>query len=182
MEVNKLWIPDNSNLWIIGKVIDNKVDEYIVENNDDQIIVKKKNVKHVNNISNYDEVSNLINLVHLHEPAILNVISKRYYNNLIYTFTGPILLVVNPFKKLNIYSNKLIFDYHNDTHNSIKEPHIYKICKAAYNNLIKYDKNQSILISGESGAGKTVSAKIIMNYLSKISLKSDAGNRSAKWV
>ena len=108
---------------------------------------------------------NLINLVHLHEASILNYLVTRYHNDIIYTFTGEILIAINPFKQIqNLYNNQTISYYKN---NNIKKisPHIFTIAKNAFSQMITNNKNQSVLISGESGSGKTVTAKFIMKYL-----------------
>jgi len=110
------------------------------------------------------KMGNLIHLRHLHEPSILHHVHKRYDDDIIYTFTGDILLSVNPFKSLNIYDNTIIKGFHSG---DLNYPHIFSISKNAYAASFKND-NQSILISGESGAGKTVAAKYIMRYLTLV--------------
>lgn len=111
----------------------------------------------------YDD---LINLTYLNEPSILYNIEYRYTNDNIYTFNGDILLAVNPFKKINIYNDIFINNYNLKPYIDLK-PHPYYIGKKAFEKL-KYNKNQSILVSGESGAGKTQTTKIIMKYISNI--------------
>lgn len=127
-------------------------------------------------------IDNLINLIHLNEPSILNVLCNKYLKDDIYTFTGSILLAVNPFQNLSIYSQQTIQQYLKDGKNrwdlnnlnsNIEKlsPHIYSISDESYWNMKNYNKNQSILISGESGAGKTFTTKLVMNYLTNF--KSD---------
>ena len=177
MNDNKIWIPDKLNKWIMAELVEELDDnEYMVKTAEGLKKVKKDDSKPTNNVNKVERIYNLVNLVHLHEPAILSVINQRYMLDKIYTFTGPILIAVNPFKKLEIYDNQRIKDYFQNNNCNKLEPHIFNISNLAYKNLINNKKDQSILISGESGAGKTISARLIMNSLSTISSSKSIGN------
>ena len=129
------------------------------------------------NISSYetcnnDEIDckdNLIDIPHLNEPSVLNAVNLRFNMNNIYTYTGKILISVNPFKDFGLYSDKNLKNYQNNNMRSSLDPHIFQISDNAYKNLIKFKKNQTILISGESGAGKTHGTKVMMKYLTNLS-------------
>lgn len=160
------WIKDENLVW--KKVIFKEInDKYIIFNDPEenkiiQILSDQKNIYLFRNNDKDDYCINLTNLIHLNSASILNNLNLRYNDNIIYTFNDNILLAINPYKNINIYDDKYIYKYKNNNEN----PHPYYIAQSSYNNLKKYNKNQSILVSGESGSGKTQTTKYIMNYLS----------------
>jgi len=159
-----IWIYKN-NEWILAKLkkkIENKY-EIIVKN--ESLIIDHIEIK---NKDEEDSVNDFINIPHLNEPSILNGLNLRYISNNIYTYTGKILISVNPFKNLGLYTKKNM-DYYKNTENN--NPHLYQITKEAYNNMINFNNNQSILVSGESGAGKTHATKMMLEYITYISGK-----------
>ncbi|EEC43809.1 predicted protein, partial [Phaeodactylum tricornutum CCAP 1055/1] len=126
----------------------------------------------------------LIALTHLHEPAVVESLQVRYAQNRIYTATGPVLLALNPFRNLRgLYGEAVMKSYWQsddsgapttrDTSTSLP-PHVYNIANQSFRNLMRCledgtNPHQSILVSGESGAGKTVSTKLVMKYLAALS-------------
>jgi myosin-5 len=146
---------------------------------------------------NIAHVDDLIGLTHLHEPAILHALRVRYEEDVIYTSTGPILIAINPFKKMDVYGEKVMTKYRlageglSDKENRLP-PHAYQTADDAYRAMMRgidashqttattrkktkreeeneTPTNQSILVSGESGAGKTVTTKIVLNYFAMLS-------------
>ncbi|KAF1315992.1 Myosin-like protein, partial [Globisporangium splendens] len=125
--------------------------------------------------------ADLVTLPHLHEASILNSLRLRYERDVIYTRIGEILISINPFKKLPQLYGRAILDGHHvldDTPLQASEPHLYGIAKAAYVDMVRNSRNQSILISGESGAGKTEATKIMMKYYATTCSASSAANAS----
>ncbi|RDY06773.1 Myosin-2, partial [Mucuna pruriens] len=110
-------------------------------------------------------VEDLIQLSYLNEPSVLHNLHFRYAQDMIYSKAGPILIAFNPFKDVQIYGNDYISDYRQKLNDS---PHVYAMADAAYNEMMRDEMNQSIIISGESGAGKTETAKIAMQYLAAL--------------
>lgn len=104
-------------------------------------------------------------LSYLSEPSVLYNLQYRYSQDMIYTKAGPVLVAVNPFKKVALYGNEYINAYRNKTMDS---PHVYAIADSALREMKRDEVNQSIIISGESGAGKTETAKIAMQYLASL--------------
>ncbi|KDO32185.1 hypothetical protein SPRG_03402 [Saprolegnia parasitica CBS 223.65] len=119
-------------------------------------------------------VDDLTALVHLHEPAILNTLQVRFQKKLIYTSTGAILVAINPFAALPaLYADEAKKRYmEHASSDDVLPPHVYSIADKTFRAITSTSSscsNQSILVSGESGAGKTETTKIIMNYLASVS-------------
>jgi len=123
--------------------------------------------------------NDMIALQHLHEPAILHAVSERYFRGEIYTWTGPVLIAVNPFQRLPLYTKEILQAYRQEgllrsqnLGNSNQKPlgpHVYSIADRSYRQMMSEQRKcQSILISGESGAGKTETTKIVMLYLTTL--------------
>ncbi|RHY33125.1 hypothetical protein DYB32_001959, partial [Aphanomyces invadans] len=119
----------------------------------------------------------MVNLNYLHEAAILYNLKARFHCGLPYTYTGPICIAVNPYKWLDIY-NPTIQEQYLDT-NRLAElpPHVYAVSARAFHHMKTTGHNQSILVSGESGAGKTETTKILMSHLATAGDRGDAHNR-----
>lgn len=126
-------------------------------------------------------VDDLLLLGDLDQQTLLHNTRVRHSKDLIYTFIGmPILIAMNPYRTLNIYNDETIKFFkeyflrlrNNPSGLPDPKPHLYHIAEAAYQDMINERKNQSIIISGESGSGKTESTKIILKYLAVSSLHS----------
>lgn len=121
--------------------------------------------------------NDLITLPHLHEPAILHSLADRFFRGKIYTWTGPVLIAVNPFQRLPLYTEDILEEYRRDgllkaqglQSGQDLEPHVFAIADRSFRQMMaEQRKSQSILISGESGAGKTETTKIVMLYLTTL--------------
>ncbi|XP_016300883.1 myosin-IIIb [Sinocyclocheilus anshuiensis] len=106
----------------------------------------------------------LVNLEVLDEEIIITHLQRRYQELQIYTYVGDILIALNPFQNLNIYSPQFSKLYHG-MKRSTNPPHIFATADAAYQSMVALSKDQCIIISGESGAGKTESAHLIVQHL-----------------
>ncbi|KAI5737109.1 hypothetical protein M8J76_010080 [Diaphorina citri] len=115
-------------------------------------------------------VEDMISLGDLHEAGILRNLLIRYNENLIYTYTGSILVAVNPYQILPIYTAEQIKLYKDKKIGELP-PHIFAIGDNGYTHMKRFGQDQCIVISGESGAGKTESTKLILQYLAAISGK-----------
>jgi len=116
-----------------------------------------------------DGVNDLTGLSYLNEPSILNNLRQRYDNDLIYSHAGPVLIAVNPFKGVQkLYTREVLQHYTSRSTSKqaeLYEPHIFLTADKAYKEMCRAGNSQSIVINGESGAGKTETTKIAMRYL-----------------
>ncbi|XP_062084436.1 myosin-9 [Humulus lupulus] len=104
-------------------------------------------------------------LSYLHEPGVLQNLKARYELNEIYTYTGNILIAINPFQRLpHIYDAHMMQQYKGAPFGELS-PHVFAVADVAYRAMINEGKSNSILVSGESGAGKTETTKMLMQYL-----------------
>ncbi|KAJ2477288.1 class II myosin, partial [Coemansia sp. RSA 2320] len=113
-------------------------------------------------------VSDMTMLSKITNEAINENLKKRFENADIYTYIGNVLISVNPFKDLGIYTPQILKSYENKNRMELP-PHVYAIAEGAFRNMIAYKESQCVIISGESGAGKTEAAKKIMEYIAAVS-------------
>src|SRR3989338_1495302 len=114
-------------------------------------------------------VADMVMLQDVSEPGILDNLEKRLRNEDIYTYIGPVLISCNPYKNIEgLYGPKII-DKYRGKYIYEEMPHVYALAEQAYRRMIYERENQSIIISGESGAGKTENSKRIMDYIAAVS-------------
>ncbi|CAH2327481.1 unconventional myosin-Ie-like [Pelobates cultripes] len=113
-------------------------------------------------------VDDMVLLSKITEEAIVDNLKKRYMDDYIFTYIGPVLISINPFKQLPYFTDREIEMYQGAAQYE-NPPHIYALADNMYRNMLIDGENQCVIISGESGAGKTVAAKYIMGYVSKVS-------------
>ncbi|CAL9696483.1 unnamed protein product [Knipowitschia caucasica] len=113
-------------------------------------------------------VDDMVLLSKITEDAIVENLKKRYMDDYIFTYIGPVLISVNPFKQMPYFTEREVELYQGAAQYE-NPPHIYALSDNMYRNMMIEAENQCVIISGESGAGKTVAAKYIMSYISKVS-------------
>ncbi|KAK0141966.1 Unconventional myosin-Ie [Merluccius polli] len=119
------------------------------------------NVKH-------SGVDDMVLLSKINEDSIVDNLKKRYMDDYIFTYIGPVLISINPFKQMPYFGEKEVEMYQGAAQYE-NPPHIYALADNMYRNMMIDRENQCVIISGESGAGKTVAAKYIMGYISRVS-------------
>uniref|UniRef100_A0A671REU4 Unconventional myosin-IXa-like n=1 Tax=Sinocyclocheilus anshuiensis TaxID=1608454 RepID=A0A671REU4_9TELE len=116
------------------------------------------------------DFDDLCNLPDLNEKTLLDNLRSRFKQEKIYTYVGSILIVINPFKFLPIYNPKYVKMYDNHQLGKL-EPHIYAVADVAYHAMLQSKQNQCVVISGESGSGKTQSTNFLIHHLTALSQK-----------
>ncbi|XP_034153431.1 unconventional myosin-Va isoform X15 [Esox lucius] len=173
----RVWIPDAEEVWKSAELTKNYKhgdkllhltleDGTNIEYNLDE---KTKNLPHLRNPDILVGENDLTALSYLHEPAVLHNLKVRFTDSkLIYTYCGIVLVAINPYENLPIYGSDIINAYSGQNMGDM-DPHIFAVAEEAYKQMARDERNQSIIVSGESGAGKTVSAKYAMRYFATVS-------------
>ena len=164
-----VWVKDpsiaGSDLFTKGHILNINANKITVETSNSQktqeLIVPAADLSH---ICPEGDVPDHCQLMFLSQPTMLENTKKRFATDKIYTLVGDILIAVNPFEALTIYGHDKMQPYVNKPL-GIVEPHTYAMAEEAYKTLLKSGGSQSLVVSGESGAGKTESVKIMMSYL-----------------
>ncbi|KAH9681453.1 Myosin2 [Citrus sinensis] len=161
-----VWTEDPEEAWIDGEVEEvNDEDIKIACTSGKTVVAKASNVYPKDPEFPQCGVDDMTKLAYLHEPGVLQNLRCRYDVNEIYTYTGNILIAVNPFRRLpHLYDNHMMEQYKGASLGELS-PHPFAIADSAYRLMINEGMSQSILVSGESGAGKTESTKMLMQYL-----------------
>ncbi|KAJ0229888.1 Myosin-3 [Hirschfeldia incana] len=164
-KVLQFWVQLPNGNWELGKVLSTSGEESVVKLPEGNVLKVISETLIPANPDILDGVDDLMQLSYLNEPAVLYNLEYRYNQDMIYTKAGPVLVAVNPFKEVPLYGNSNIEAYRKRSNES---PHVYAIADTAIREMIRDEVNQSIIISGESGAGKTETAKIAMQYLAAL--------------
>ncbi|XP_068007741.1 myosin-1B-like [Melanerpes formicivorus] len=137
-----------------------------------ETLTVKEDQIHPMNPPKYDKIEDMAMMTHLHEPAVLYNLKERYAAWMIYTYSGLFCVTVNPYKWLPVYNPEVVLAYRGKKRQEAP-PHIFSISDNAYQFMLTDRENQSILITGESGAGKTVNTKRVIQYFATIAASGD---------
>ncbi|KAG5279031.1 hypothetical protein AALO_G00105350 [Alosa alosa] len=163
-----VWVPSEKNGFEAASIKEEHGDDVLVElaDNAKKLTVNKDDIQRMNP-PKFSKVEDMAELTHLNEASVLHNLRERYFSGLIYTYSGLFCVVVNPYKMLPIYSDKIIEMYKGKKRHEVP-PHIYSITDNAYRNMMQNREDQSILCTGESGAGKTENTKKVIQYLAVV--------------
>ncbi|KAM8780865.1 unconventional myosin-Vb isoform 1-T1 [Rhynchonycteris naso] len=175
-QYTRVWIPDPDEVWCSAELTkdykegdqslqlrleDETIREYPIDAQSNQL-------PFLRNPDILVGENDLTALSYLHEPAVLHNLKVRFLeSNHIYTYCGIVLVAINPYEQLPIYGQDVIYAYSGQNMGDM-DPHIFAVAEEAYKQMARDEKNQSIIVSGESGAGKTVSAKYAMRYFATV--------------
>ncbi|XP_009873030.1 PREDICTED: myosin-9 isoform X1 [Apaloderma vittatum] len=163
-----VWVPSERNGFEAASLKEEVGDEAIVElaENGKKVKVNKDDIQKMNP-PKFSKVEDMAELTCLNEASVLHNLKERYYSGLIYTYSGLFCVVINPYKNLPIYSEEIVEMYKGKKRHEMP-PHIYAITDTAYRSMMQDREDQSILCTGESGAGKTENTKKVIQYLAHV--------------
>ncbi|RAL43433.1 hypothetical protein DM860_012574 [Cuscuta australis] len=176
-----VWVEDPDIAWIDGEVLEVKGEDVkVLCTSGKTVVAKVSKIYHKDAEAPPCGVDDMTKLAYLHEPGVLQNIKSRYDMNEIYTYTGNILIAVNPFRRLpHLYDTHMMAQYKGAAFGELS-PHPFAVADAAYRFMINEGVSQSILVSGESGAGKTESTKQLMRYLAYMGGRAATNGRTVE--
>ncbi|XP_015035938.2 myosin heavy chain, muscle isoform X10 [Drosophila pseudoobscura] len=173
------WVPDEKEGYLLGEIKATKGDIVSVglpggESRD----FKKDQLQQVNP-PKYEKAEDMSNLTYLNDASVLHNLRQRYYHKLIYTYSGLFCVAINPYKRYPVYTNRCAKMYRGKRRNEVP-PHIFAISDGAYVDMLTNHVNQSMLITGESGAGKTENTKKVIAYFATVGASTKKEDPDAK--
>ncbi|XP_053720275.1 myosin-8-like isoform X1 [Synchiropus splendidus] len=149
-----------------------------VKKHSGQVVTVKDDEVFPMNPPKFDKIEDMAMMTHLNEAAVLYNLKERYAAWMIYTYSGLFCVTVNPYKWLPVYNQEVVVAYRGKKRQEAP-PHIFSISDNAYQFMLTDRENQSILITGESGAGKTVNTKRVIQYFATIAGTGDRKKEAA---
>lgn len=177
----KVWAEDKDLAWVEAEVVEVRDKSFaVVRAQGKEIPVSLEKLLPRDPDAEHGGVDDMTKLTYLNEPGVLYNLAKRYALNEIYTYTGSILIAVNPFTKLPHLYNVHMMDQYKGIQFGELSPHVFAVADASYRAMMSEGRSQSILVSGESGAGKTETTKLIMQYLTHVGGRAAFDNRTVE--
>ncbi|KFG85315.1 putative myosin MYO2 [Metarhizium anisopliae] len=191
----RAWQPDAAEGWVASELVSKDIDGstaklvFKLDNGETKTVEVPVDALQSGNHASLPPLMNptmleasddLTNLSHLNEPAVLQAIRLRYLQKEIYTYSGIVLIATNPFARVDSLYVPGMVQVYAGKQRATQAPHLFAIAEEAFIDMIRDNKNQTIVVSGESGAGKTVSAKYIMRYFATRESPENPGARSKR--
>ena len=166
-----VFIPHPSKVWVAARVVESNEDDGTllcesIETHERESFKESETLPHSLNAEG--GVEDLVTIDYLHEASVLKNLEVRFMREEIYSYVGNILVAINPYRSLACYTSDQVTQYWQQPFGS-QPAHVFALTNEAYNVMMKEQRNQSILVSGESGAGKTETTKYILRFLAAVS-------------
>ncbi|XP_001511881.2 myosin-16 [Ornithorhynchus anatinus] len=161
------WVKDEKEGFVAGEIQSEQGDQVTVKTVTNQTVTMKKEDIQQMNPPKFYQANDMADMTFLNEASVLNNLRQRYINMRIYTYSGLFCVTVNPYKWLPIYGARVANMYKGKKRTEMP-PHLFSISDNAYHDMLMDRENQSMLITGESGAGKTENTKKVIQYFANI--------------
>ncbi|XP_051932799.1 myosin heavy chain, fast skeletal muscle-like [Hippocampus zosterae] len=172
------FVAEPTEMYVKGKLVKKEGGKATVEIKGGKSLTVKDDDIFPMNPPKFDKIEDMAMMTHLSEPSVLYNLKERYAAWMIYTYSGLFCVTVNPYKWLPVYDAMVVEGYRGKKRIEAP-PHIFSISDNAYQFMLQDKENQSILITGESGAGKTVNTKRVIQYFATIAV---AGGKKQEQV
>ncbi|XP_055547299.1 myosin heavy chain, muscle isoform X14 [Wyeomyia smithii] len=161
------WVPDEKEGYVLGEIKATKGELVTVGLPGGETKDFKKDLVSQVNPPKYEKCEDMSNLTYLNDASVLHNLRERYRAKLIYTYSGLFCVVINPYKRWPLYTMRVAKMYRGKRRAEVP-PHLFAVSDGAYVNMLTNHENQSMLITGESGAGKTENTKKVIAYFATI--------------
>ncbi|XP_066277748.1 myosin-16-like isoform X1 [Branchiostoma lanceolatum] len=161
------FVADDKDVWIDGEIQATKDKMVTIKTSNGKTVTIKEELVQQMNPPKFAYCDDMANMTYLNEASILNNLKMRYYHQLIYTYSGLFCVVINPYKRLPIYGADVVAMYKGKRKTEVP-PHLFAVSDNAYTNMLLNSESQSMLITGESGAGKTENTKKVIAYFANV--------------
>ncbi|PIC50791.1 hypothetical protein B9Z55_001555 [Caenorhabditis nigoni] len=174
-----MWVPSEKDGFALGAVIgnphpDGTIDIELMETGERQRVSSDDCQKP--NPPKYEKCEDMSMLTCLNEASVLHNLKQRYFSNLYYTYSGLFCVVINPYKRIPIYTDSIAEQFKGKKRKEMP-PHVFAVTEEAYRSMLQERDDQSILCTGESGAGKTENTKKVIQYLAYVANRTMLKNR-----
>ncbi|XP_038551249.1 myosin-16-like [Micropterus salmoides] len=161
------WVKDEKEAFIAGEIQSEDGDKITIKTTKNTTVTVRRDDVHQMNPPKFYQASDMANLTFLNEASVMENLRSRYVSMRIYTYSGLFCVTINPYKWLPIYGAKVAHLYKGKKRNEVP-PHLFSISDNAYHDMLMEHENQSMLITGESGAGKTENTKKVIQYFANV--------------